>query len=50
MKQQFNESQKLNGITAQFRWENRLLEFYFDDTSNKIENTKTRIKTREILK
>jgi hypothetical protein len=42
------ESQKFNGITPQFRWENGLwVEFYFNNTSNKKENTETRVKTRE---
>ena len=41
------ESQKFNGITPQFRWENGLwVEFYFNNTPNKIENTETRVKTR----
>ena len=47
MKLQFNKSQKFNGITPQFRWENGLwVEFYFNNTPNKIENTETRVKTR----
>jgi ATP-dependent DNA helicase RecG len=41
------ESQKFNGITPQFRWENGLwVEFYFNNTPNKIDNTETRVKTR----
>ena len=38
---------KVYGITPQFRWENGLwVEFYFNNTPNKIENTETRVKTR----
>jgi ATP-dependent DNA helicase RecG len=41
------ESQKFNGITPQFRWLNGLwVEFYFNNTPNKIEDTETRVKTR----
>lgn len=42
------ESQKFNGTTPQFRWLNGLwVEFYFNNTTKKIEKTETRVKTRE---
>jgi ATP-dependent DNA helicase RecG len=42
------ESQKFNGIIPHFRWENGLwVEFYFNNTPNKIKNTETMVKTRE---